>query len=139
MVSTLFAAISGGFPARRNNWASSVSRGVTPWRASTTMTTRVAWSMANFAWRRISPGIPALSSGTMPPVSTTSKGLPSHIGGAVDAVAGDAGFVGDDGAARAGEAIEERGFADVGAADDYERWEIFGHGVLSEILGTVTL
>ena len=37
---------------------------------------------------------------------------------AVDAIAGDAGLVADDGAARAGEAIEEGGFAYVGAAAD---------------------
>ena len=47
------------------------------------------------------------------------------IGFAVDAVAGDAGLVGDDGAARAGQAIEERGLADVRAADDHERWKFF--------------
>ncbi len=47
------------------------------------------------------------------------------FGFAVDAVAGDAGLVGDDGAARAGQAIEERGLADVGAADDDERWKFF--------------
>ena len=41
---------------------------------------------------------------------------------AVDAVAGDAGLVADDGAARAGEAIEEGGFADVGAAHDRKDW-----------------
>ena len=43
-------------------------------------------------------------------------GLP--LDEAVDAVAGDAGLVADDGAAGAGEAIEEGGFADVGAAAD---------------------
>ncbi len=37
---------------------------------------------------------------------------------AVDAVARDAGLVADDGAARAGEAVEERALADVGAAAD---------------------
>ena len=37
---------------------------------------------------------------------------------AVDAVAGDAGLIADDGAARAGEAVEERGLAHVGTADD---------------------
>ena len=41
---------------------------------------------------------------------------------AVDAVAGDAGLVADDGAARAGEAIEEGGFADVGASHDRDHW-----------------
>ena len=37
---------------------------------------------------------------------------------AVDAVAGDAGLIADDRSPTPGEAIEERGFADVGAADD---------------------
>ena len=43
-------------------------------------------------------------------------GLPLDL--AVDAVAGDAGLVADDGAARAGEAIEEGGLTYVGAAAD---------------------
>ncbi len=43
-------------------------------------------------------------------------GLP--VDEAVDAVAGDAGLVADDGTARAGEAIEEGRLADVGAAAD---------------------
>ncbi len=37
---------------------------------------------------------------------------------AIDAVAGDAGLIADDGAAAAGESVEEGGLADVGAADD---------------------
>jgi ribosomal-protein-alanine N-acetyltransferase len=41
---------------------------------------------------------------------------------AVDAVAGDAGLVADDGAAGAGEAIEEGGLADVGAAADGDHY-----------------
>src|SRR3984957_11093152 len=45
------------------------------------------------------------------------------FGFAVDTIVGDAGFIGDDRAARAGEAIEQRGLADVGTADDYERWQ----------------
>ncbi len=51
--------------------------------------------------------------------------MAAPFGFAVDAVARDAGFVGDDGAARSGQAIEERGLADVGAADDHERWKFF--------------
>src|SRR5260370_38954822 len=50
---------------------------------------------------------------------------------AVDAVAGDARLVGDDGAARAGQTIEQRGLADVGASDDDERWEKICHGFKS--------
>jgi len=53
-------------------------------------------------------------------------GLP--LDEAVDAVAGDAGLVANDGAARAGEAIEERGLADVGAAADGDEWERAGGG-----------
>ena len=43
---------------------------------------------------------------------------------AVDAVAGDAGLVADDGAARLGEAVEKGGFAHIGASHDGEG----GHG-----------
>ena len=46
------------------------------------------------------------------------------VGGAVDAVARDAGLVGDDRAARAGEAIEQRGLTHVGASDDHDGWKI---------------
>jgi len=53
-------------------------------------------------------------------------GLP--LDEAVDAVAGDAGLVADNGAARAGEAIEERRLADVGAAADGDEWERAGGG-----------
>jgi len=53
-------------------------------------------------------------------------GLP--LDEAVDAVAGDAGLVADDGAARAGEAIEECRLADVGAAADGDEWERAGGG-----------
>ncbi len=49
-------------------------------------------------------------------------GLP--VDEAVDAVAGDAGLVADDGAAGAGEAVEEGGFADVGAADYCDNWPL---------------
>src|SRR6516162_11443310 len=43
--------------------------------------------------------------------------LAAPFGFAVDAVARDAGLVGDDGAARAGQTIEERGLAHIGAPD----------------------
>src|SRR6266478_9881900 len=43
---------------------------------------------------------------------------------AVNPVARDARLVGDNGAARAGQTVEERGLAHVGAADDDQRWEI---------------
>ena len=57
------------------------------------------------------------------------QGAAAPLGFAIDAVARDAGLVGDDGAARAGEAIEERGLAHIGASDDDERWEAFGHEI----------
>jgi len=63
----------------------------------------------------------------MPPVSTISRARAAPFGFAIDAVAGDAGFVGDDGAARAGQAIEERGLAHVGASEDHQRWKLRGH------------
>ena len=50
------------------------------------------------------------------------------LGVAVEAVAGDAGFVADDGAARAHDAVEERGLAYVGAAHDGERGNAGGGG-----------
>src|SRR2546430_2155034 len=53
---------------------------------------------------------------------------------AVDAVAGDARLIGDDSAARAGQTVEERGLAHVGATDDNERWEQIGHRFLSSAL-----
>src|SRR5581483_11204128 len=40
------------------------------------------------------------------------------LGFAVEAVAGDAGLIADDGAAASNDAVEERGLADVGASDD---------------------
>ena len=50
------------------------------------------------------------------------------FGVAVEAVAGDAGFVADDGAARAYDAVEERGLADVGAAHDGDGGDAGGGG-----------
>ncbi len=55
-----------------------------------------------------------------------ARGASGPFDFAVDAVAGDAGLVADDGAAAAGEAIEERGLADVGAAADGEDGQIGG-------------
>src|SRR5207302_2767468 len=46
---------------------------------------------------------------------------------AVDAVARDTGFARDDGAARAGQAIEERGLAHVGAPDNDQGWQSRSH------------
>ena len=58
------------------------------------------------------------SSGMMPPVSMMRAARPAPFDLAVDAIAGDARFVTDDGPPRAGKAVEERGLADVGAAAD---------------------
>ena len=49
------------------------------------------------------------------------------VGFAVDAIARDARFVRDDGATRAGKAVEERGLAYVRAADDDQRWQLLLH------------
>src|SRR5215472_2937822 len=46
---------------------------------------------------------------------------------AVDAVASDAGLVGNDGAPRARQAVEQRGLAHVGASDNDQRWQSRGH------------
>jgi hypothetical protein len=48
-------------------------------------------------------------------------------GDAADAVARDAGFVADDGAARAGDCVEERGLAHVGSADNDDDRQSFGY------------
>jgi len=55
------------------------------------------------------------------------------LGFAINAVAGDPRLVGDDGAARPSEAVEEGRFADVGPADDDERWQRGGHARLTII------
>src|ERR1700736_5051222 len=56
-------------------------------------------------------------------------GAATPFGFAIDAIAGDAGLVGDDGASRAGKSIEERGFADIRAAYNYQRWKSLRHRV----------
>ena len=53
--------------------------------------------------------------------------VPIPMTGAINAIARDSGFVSDDRAARAGEAIEERRFPDVGAAGDYDGWKFVVH------------
>ena len=63
-------------------------------------------------------GISVSSPGTMPPVSTTSKVRPFHVGRAVYAIASDSRLVGDDGAALSDDSIEQRGFSDIRPADD---------------------
>jgi hypothetical protein len=45
---------------------------------------------------------------------------PFHL--AIEAVAGDAGLVADDGAPRSGQMIEQRRFADVRASDNGHEW-----------------
>src|SRR6266481_5690240 len=56
------------------------------------------------------------------------KGVAAPLRLAIDAISRDARLVGHDGAARAGQAIEKRGLADIGAAHNYQRWQVFGHG-----------
>src|ERR1700675_908492 len=56
------------------------------------------------------------------------QGAAAPFSFSVDTVAGDAGFVGDDGAASPGKPIKQGGFADVGATDDDERGKSWGHG-----------
>ena len=46
---------------------------------------------------------------------------------AIDAVARDARLIGDDGAPRAGQAIEQRGLAHVRASDNHQRWQPRNH------------
>ena len=57
------------------------------------------------------------------------------VGVTVDAIAGDARFVADDGAARAYEPIEQRGLADVGSADDSDQRKL-GHVECVELRST---
>ena len=54
----------------------------------------------------------------MPPVSISVKRAPVPLAGDLVAVAGDAGALVDDGRARARQAVDERGLADVRVADD---------------------
>lgn len=54
----------------------------------------------------------------------------------VNAVAGDTGFVSDDGAARAREPVEERGLADVRASHDSQGW-LAGCGRLGRVRGAI--
>ena len=49
------------------------------------------------------------------------------VGFAIDAVAGDAGLVGDNRAARTGQAVEERRLAHIGPSHDDERWKARSH------------
>ena len=57
-------------PERRSNWATKLSLGVTPSRASTRNSTRSASSMARWVCWAISSSMP-LAASTRPPVSTT--------------------------------------------------------------------
>src|SRR5208282_3793583 len=51
------------------------------------------------------------------------KVVPTPFDLAIEAVAGNAGLVSDNGAPRSGQMVEERRLADVGAADDGDEWE----------------
>ena len=54
----------------------------------------------------------------MPPVSTSVKACSVPFGLDADAVARDAGLVMDNGDAPSDDAVEQRGLADIGAADN---------------------
>ena len=90
-------------------------------RPSTTSTITSASSSATRAWRKISAGISCLVVGNDAAGIDHAQLLagPFHL--AVDAVAGDAGLVADDGAPRSDQPVEQRGLADVGAADNGQR------------------
>ena len=90
-------------------------------RPSTTITMASACSSATRAWRKISDGNQRLVVGNDAAGIDHAQHLARPFGFAVEAVAGDAGLVADDGAARSDQPVEQRRFADVGAADDGER------------------
>ena len=58
----------------------------------------------------------------------TGKTLAAPLGVAVEAVAGDAGLVADNGAAGSDNAVEEGGLADIGASHDGEGGDASGGG-----------
>ena len=58
---------------------------------------------------------------------------PAPFGFAIDAIAGDARLIGDDGAARPGEPVIKRGFAHIGAPHNYQRRQLLCH-VLCHVL-----
>ena len=89
-------------------------------RPSTTMMMASASSSATLAWRKISAGM-NLFFGNNAAGIDDAQAAPAPFGLAVEPVAGDAGFVADDGAPRSHQPVEERGFADVGTAHDGER------------------
>ncbi len=78
-ISTLLTARNSGLPVRCSRRASSMSGAASSVRPSTTMTMASASSSATRAWRKISAGISSLSSGMMPPVSTTRKRRPRQL------------------------------------------------------------
>ena len=70
----------------------------------------------------------------MPAVSTKRNWCAVVLDDFVDGVAGGAGDGRDDGARGAGERVQQRGFADVGAADDGDR----GFALFELAVGPVT-
>ena len=58
----------------------------------------------------------------IPPVSTSRTALSCECGVLLHRVAGYPGGSGGNGSAAAEQAVEERGLADVGAADDGHEW-----------------
>ena len=118
--STLLATSTTGLPARRSTrtTASSVSvgadRGVDH---EERRRRRPRWRTRPA--RRPAPARPWASC-SQPPVSTTVKRRPFHVGVVGDPVAGHAGHVLDDGLAAAEDPVDQRRLADVGPADDGE-------------------
>ena len=117
--STLLAASTTGFLDARRIFTTASSASVMPMVASTTNSTASARLTAISAWARIASARPR-ASGSQPPVSTTVKARPFQVASYVDAVARDAGDVLDDRLAAADDAVDQRGLADVRAADDGE-------------------
>ena len=127
-VSTLFARIASGLPCAPQQAAPARHRAASGPRARprpAAAATRLQWPPAPAEEFRA--GMAALSSGTIPPVSTTSNVRPCQVRRAVDAVARDSRLVGDNRAPRAGQPIENRGFADVRSSDDDNAGKFRGH------------
>ena len=124
--STLLAArITGRFQRRRTS-ASSSSPGRRPARASTTKIAATASLSAAWACSRIEPAIGSTSRKSMPPVSMRSKRRPfhSHAISLRSRVMPARSWTTAEREPR--QAVDERGLADVGVADDRDL-----HGVLA--------
>ena len=123
-VSILLTARKTGLPPRRSRRASSRSGEASSVRPSTTMMMALASVERDLGLAEDFGGDEGFVVGD-DAAGVDDAGVGAHpLDLAVDAVAGDAGLVADDGAAGAGEAIEEGGLADVGAAADGDEREV---------------